>query len=76
MLLAYSHGYLYLFRETVRKKAYVALYWQLEVDPQLQDQLLPIFEKGLVDKDPSVLGAVIGIWRNLIKVSIGVGHVS
>ncbi|KAG2178329.1 hypothetical protein INT44_001479 [Umbelopsis vinacea] len=56
-------------KETVRKKAYVALYWQLEIDPQLQDQLLPILEKGLVDKDPSVLGAVIGIWRNLIKVS-------
>ncbi|KAI9283430.1 armadillo-type protein [Umbelopsis sp. AD052] len=54
-------------KEIVRKKAYVALYWQLEIDPQLQDQLLPILEKGLVDKDPSVLGAVIGIWRNLIK---------
>jgi hypothetical protein len=59
-------------RETVRKKAYVALYWQLEIDPQLQDQLLPILEKGLVDKDPSVLGAVIGIWRSLIKVSNGI----
>lgn len=29
---------------------------------------MPIMEKGLVDKDPSVLGAVIGLWKQLIQV--------
>ncbi|KAJ2957364.1 hypothetical protein NQZ79_g6888 [Umbelopsis isabellina] len=54
-------------KETVRKKAYAALYSLYQVNSQLEDQIMPIMEKGLVDKDPSVLGAVIGLWKQLIQ---------
>ncbi|KAG2185751.1 hypothetical protein INT43_002186 [Umbelopsis isabellina] len=53
--------------KTVRKKAYAALYSLYQVDPQLEEQIIPIMEKGLVDKDPSVIGAVIGLWKQLIQ---------
>ncbi|XP_065066485.1 uncharacterized protein LOC135692305 [Rhopilema esculentum] len=56
-------------RDIVRKKAVMTLLWFYRLDPQSLDSSVSVFELTLCDRSPSVMGATLNVYLELINVS-------
>jgi vesicle coat complex subunit len=60
-----------IFRQIVRKKAALALYWFYRRSPSLLDQIEPFLKAALLDKEASVVFVALELWKKILAVRCG-----